>query len=94
MTHSELKAETRSAAFSGRLLMGILMAGAGIGLIYALFQTFGATGADFMQQLSQAPWQLHVAVTIILILNNLVGVLKWRAAIRGDTYSAPTTRLI
>ena len=82
MTQAELKAETRSGIFSGRLLMGILMAGAGIGLIYALFRTFGATGADFMAALSQAPWQLHAAVTIILILNNLVGVLKWRAAIR------------
>jgi hypothetical protein len=68
--------------FSGRLLMGILMAGAGIGLIYALFVTFGATGADFLEQLAQAPWQLFAAVTIILILNNVVGVLKWRAAIR------------
>jgi hypothetical protein len=35
-----------------------------------------------MEQLSQAPWQLHAAVTIILILNNVVGVFKWRAAIR------------
>lgn len=82
MTQAELKAETRSGMLSGRLLMGILMAGAGIGLIFALFRTFGATGADFMQALSQAPWQIHAAVTIILILNNLVGVLKWRAAIR------------
>jgi hypothetical protein len=82
LTQAELKAETRSGTFPGRLLMGVLMAGAGIGLIYALFRTFGATGADFMEQLSQAPWQLHAAVTIILILNNVVGVFKWRAAIR------------
>lgn len=82
MTHFEPKAETRSRAFHGRILMGILMAGAGIGLIYALFLTFGATGADFMAALSQAPWQLYAAIAIILILNNVVGVLKWRAAIR------------
>ncbi len=68
--------------FPGRALMGILMAGAGVGLIYALFRTFGATGADFMAALSRSPWQLYAAITIILILNNLVGVFKWRAAIR------------
>ena len=68
--------------FPGRILMTILMAGAGLGLIYALFRTFGATGADFMEALSRSPWQLYAVVTIILILNNLVGVLKWRAAIR------------
>lgn len=61
--------------------MSLLMAGAGLGLIYALFRTFGATGADFMAALSRSPWQLYAAVTIILILNNLVGVFKWRAAI-------------
>jgi len=82
LAQSELKAETKSGTFSGRTLMGILMAGAGVGLIYALFRTFGATGADFMEALSHAPWQLYAAVTIILMLNNLVGVLKWRAAIR------------
>src|SRR4029453_15633551 len=59
------------------------MAGAGLGLIYALFRTFGATGADFMEAMSRSPWQLYAAVTIILILNNLLGVLKWRAGIRG-----------
>src|SRR5689334_16680174 len=62
--------------------MSILMAGAGLGLIYALFRTFGATGADFTEAMSRAPWQLYAAATILLILNNLVGVLKWRAAIR------------
>jgi hypothetical protein len=82
LTQSELKAETKLGTFPGRTLMTILMAGAGVGLIYALFRTFGATGADFMAALSRAPWQLYAAVTIILILNNLVGVLKWRAAIR------------
>lgn len=82
LIQSELKAETKLGTFPGRALMGILMAGAGIGLIYALFRTFGATGADFMEALSRSPWQLYAAVTIILMLNNLVGVLKWRAAIR------------
>jgi hypothetical protein len=82
LTQSALKAETKFGTFPGRILMGILMAGAGIGLIYALFRTFGATGADFMEALSHSPWQLYAAITIILILNNLVGVLKWRAAIR------------
>jgi hypothetical protein len=82
LTQSELNAETKLGTFPGRVLMGILMAGAGIGLIYALFRTFGATGADFMEALSHAPWQLYAVITIILILNNVVGVLKWRAAIR------------
>lgn len=82
MTQSELKAEARSGAVPGRMLMGILMAGAGVGLIYALFRTFGATGADFAEALSRTPWQLYAVTTIILVLNNLVGVLKWRAAIR------------
>jgi hypothetical protein len=82
LTHLELKAETRLGTLPGRILIGILMAGAGVGLIYALFRTFGATGADFMEALSHSPWQLYAAVTIILILNNLVGALKWRAAIR------------
>jgi hypothetical protein len=82
LTQSELRAETKMGTFPGRVLMGILMAGAGIGLIYALFLTFGATGADFMEALSHSPWQLYAAITIILVLNNLVGVLKWRAAIR------------
>jgi len=68
--------------FPGRTIMSILMAGAGVGLIYALFRTFGATGADFMEALSRSPWQLYAAVTILVILNHLVGVLKWRAAIR------------
>jgi hypothetical protein len=35
-----------------------------------------------MEALSHSPWQLYAAIAIILILNNLVGVLKWRAAIR------------
>ena len=82
LTQSELNAETKLGTFPGRILMGILMAGAGVGLIYALFRTFGATGADFMEALSHSPWQLYAAITIILVLNNLVGVLKWRAAIR------------
>lgn len=82
MTQSALKTETKLGTFSGRTLLSILMAGAGLGLIYALFRVFGATGADFMGALSRAPWQLYAAVTIILVLNNLVGVLKWRAAIR------------
>lgn len=82
LTQSELKAEPKLGTFPGRTLMSILMAGAGVGLIYALFRTFGAAASDFMQELSQAPWQLHAAVTTIVILNNLVGVLKWRAAIR------------
>lgn len=82
MTQSELKAETKSGMFSARTLMGILMAGAGLGLIYALFRTFGATGADFMEALSRSPWQLYAVVTIILMLNTMVGVLKWRVAIR------------
>ena len=68
--------------FPGRVLMSILTAGVGLGLIYALFRAFGVTGADFMEALSRSPWQLYVAVTIILILNNLIGALKWRAAIR------------
>lgn len=77
--------------FPGRTLMTILMAGAGVGLIYALFRTFGATGADFMAALSRSPWQLYAAVTIVLILNNLVGVFKWRAAIRwlDPTHAMP-----
>lgn len=82
LTQSELKAETKLGTLPGRALMGILMAGAGIGLIYALFRTFGATGADFMEALSRSPWQLYAAVTILVILNNVIGVLKWRAAIR------------
>jgi hypothetical protein len=82
LTQSELRADTKSGTFPGRILTGILMAGAGVGLIYALFRTFGATSADFMAALSHSPWQLYAAVTVILILNNLVGVFKWRAAIR------------
>jgi hypothetical protein len=82
LTQSQLNAETKFGTFPNRILMGILMAGAGVGLIYALFRTFGATGADFMEALSQTPWQLYAAITVILILNNLVGVLKWRVAIR------------
>ena len=82
MTQSALKTETKLGTFSGRTLLSILMAGAGLGLIYALFRAFGATGADFMEAWSRAPWQLYPAVTIILVLNTLVGVFKWRAAIR------------
>ena len=80
--------------FPGRTLMSILMAGAGLGLIYALFRTFGATGADFMEALSRSPWQLYAAVTILVILNNLVGVLKWRAAIRWLDPAAATPPLV
>ena len=50
------------------------MAGAGVALIYTLFRTFGATGADFMEALSRSPWQLYAVITIIFILNNLIGV--------------------
>lgn len=82
MTHAESKVATTWETSRYRALMSIMMAGAGVGLIYALFRTFGATGADFMAALSRSPWQLYAAVTIILALNNLVGVLKWRAAIR------------
>lgn len=82
MTQTALKTETKQGTFSGRTLLTILMAGAGVGLIYALFRVFGATGADFIEAFSRAPWQLYAVVTIIVVLNNLVGVFKWRAAIR------------
>ena len=76
MTQSALKTETKFGTFSGRTLLSILMAGAGLGLIYALFRAFGATGSDFIEAWSRAPWQLYAAVTIILVLNNLVGVFN------------------
>ncbi|MEZ5831922.1 MAG: lysylphosphatidylglycerol synthase domain-containing protein [Dongiaceae bacterium] len=83
------EAGAKSGAFPPRTLMSFVMAVAGLGLIYALFRTFGATGADFMEALSRSPWQLYLAVTIILVLNNLVGAVKWRTAIRWVDPAAP-----